>query len=275
MDIKAYIESGIIERYVLGHVSPQEKQEVECMSHIYSEIAEELRSIESSFEKIALKDAVVPPAHLKTSILERIKSEEQVQPVSISRNSEAKIIPLNSSAPATKLNKYLAAAVIFLALGVGSILILMNQQQTSLNQQLNAANSRLDSLNVKNTALQTKLVATNNDLSFIKDAETKKVLMNGTDAHAESLATVYWNTTSKKVLLEVNSLSTPPSDKQFQLWAIVNGQPQDMGVFDLNSATAFLEMNEAFDAQAFAITLEPKGGSLSPSLDQMYVIGNI
>lgn len=273
MDIKAYIESGIIERYVLGHVSPQEKQEVECMSHIYAEIADELRSIESSLEQIAIKGAVTPPAHLKASIMERIKSEEQVQ--KDSKKSEAKIIAMNTSTPTSKLNKYLAAAVVFLAIGIGGILILTNQQQSSLNQQLNATNDRLDSLNIENAQLQTTLVATNNDLIFIKDAQTMKVLMNGTPAHSENLATVYWNTTSKKVLLEVNNLSTPPSDKQFQLWAIVNGQPQDMGVFDINTATAFLEMNETSDAQAFAITLEPKGGSASPSLDQMYVIGTI
>ena len=42
MNINDYISSGILEQYVLGDISPQEKKEVECMSHIYPELQEEL-----------------------------------------------------------------------------------------------------------------------------------------------------------------------------------------------------------------------------------------
>jgi len=34
-------------------------------------------------------------------------------------------------------------------------------------------------------------------------------------------------------------------------------------------------MENIDDAQAFAITLEPFGGVLNPTLDQMYVLGNV
>jgi phosphate/sulfate permease len=68
MNIQAYIESGILEEYVLGTVSPQEKQEVECMSHIYPEIKEELLRTESALEEYALKHQTSPPASLKESI---------------------------------------------------------------------------------------------------------------------------------------------------------------------------------------------------------------
>lgn len=61
MNIQAYIESGILEEYVLGTVSPQEKQEVECMSHIYPEIKEELLRTESALEEYALKHQTLPP----------------------------------------------------------------------------------------------------------------------------------------------------------------------------------------------------------------------
>ena len=42
MNTNDYILTGILEQYVLGDVSPQEKQEVECMSHIYPEVHEEI-----------------------------------------------------------------------------------------------------------------------------------------------------------------------------------------------------------------------------------------
>ncbi len=34
-------------------------------------------------------------------------------------------------------------------------------------------------------------------------------------------------------------------------------------------------MKEIEDAQAFAITLEPKGGSVNPTTSEMYVMGSI
>lgn len=273
MDVKTYIESGIIERYVLGHVSPQEKQEVECMSHIYPEIGVELRTIESTIEQLAMKGAVAPPADLKAKIMSKIQTEKQEVPTA--KTVEAKIIPMQASSPSSNMYKYAAAASMLLLIGIGSALIYMSNQRSVLDQKLTAKSTELDSLSQQKIQLQQTLVATSMNLQFIKDTETKKIQMAGTATHADMLATVYWNTTSKKVLLEINNLSTPPSDKQFQLWAIVNGQPQDMGVFDMNVASNFLEMNAASDAQAFAITLEPKGGSTAPSLDQMYVLGNV
>lgn len=273
MDIKTYIESGIIERYVLGHVSPQEKQEVECMSHIYSEIDEELRKIETTIEQMAMTGAVKPSLDLKGKIMERIKTEKQELPTN--QKQEAKVIPLNVVNASNNFYKYSAAASVIIIIGIGSALWYMNNQRATLNQKLTAKSIEIDSLTYQGEKLQNTLLATSTNLQFVKDIGTKKIQMNGTETHSNMLATVYWNTNSKKVLLEVNHLSTPSSDKQFQLWAIVNGQPQNMGVFDLNTTSSFVEMNAASDAQAFAITLEPKGGSIAPSLDQMYVIGNV
>jgi hypothetical protein len=37
----------------------------------------------------------------------------------------------------------------------------------------------------------------------------------------------------------------------------------------------FIKMLEVPQAAAFAVTMEPRGGSINPTLDQMYVIGNV
>ena len=53
MDIKEYISSGILESYVLGNASEQERREVECISSIYPEIRQELDALSRSLEKYA------------------------------------------------------------------------------------------------------------------------------------------------------------------------------------------------------------------------------
>ena len=108
-------------------------------------------------------------------------------------------------------------------------------------------------------------------LEYLSDLQ-----MRGTKLSESSLAIVYWNEVKRFAYLDVVALPEAPSNKQYQLWAIVNGKPTDMGVFDLTAPGGGLQSVPFVEnPQAFAVTLEPKGGSPVPSLDQMYVIGNI
>jgi anti-sigma factor RsiW len=59
-DTKAYIESGILELYVLGDGSPKERAEVEQMVAAHPAVKEELCQIENALEKYALAYAVAP-----------------------------------------------------------------------------------------------------------------------------------------------------------------------------------------------------------------------
>lgn len=73
----------------------------------------------------------------------------------------------------------------------------------------------------------------------------------------------------------INSSLLPQAaaDKQYQLWAIVDGKPVDLGV--INKDSTFSTMKQVQNAQAFAITLEPLGGRPAPTMDKMYVLGNV
>ncbi len=90
-----------------------------------------------------------------------------------------------------------------------------------------------------------------------------------------SLATVFWNTESKAVYLLVNQLPKPATGKQYQLWAIADGKPVDAGIFELGEGITFIKLKTIAKAEAFAITLEKKGGSETPTMDAMYVMGKV
>ena len=76
----------------------------------------------------------------------------------------------------------------------------------------------------------------------------------------------------------VNNLPAPTSGKQYQLWAILNGQPVDLGVIPndifVQKKALLLTMKNTIGAQAFAITLEKMGGNPTPE-GQMYTLGNL
>ena len=61
---------------------------------------------------------------------------------------------------------------------------------------------------------------------------------------------------------------------QYQLWALVDGKPVSAGMYSAEKDTKEILANIP-KAQAFAITLEKQGGSTSPTMENMFVMGNI
>ena len=90
-----------------------------------------------------------------------------------------------------------------------------------------------------------------------------------------SATTVYWDTSTKDVYLAVNRLPAPTSEQQYQLWAMVDGKPVDAGMFDMKDGAGNDENEKHPKAQAFAITLEKKGGSPTPRWISYYVMGKV
>lgn len=282
MDFKEYIASGIIERYVIGAVSDQERREVECMSSIYPELMDELRSAQSTIESYMESIAVEPPAALKQSILESIKGVEQ-DPVEnkgkvvsmkpeISESEQTKVIEMK---PKSRLNWAVAAAVVPL-IGLGIMYFGERNSRIDADNQLakveaETAKQFEDSL----TGLRETLAQTEAYQSLILDESTKEVLLAGTDLSPESQARVFWSDDKKQFMLVSDRLPEPISSKQYQLWAIADGVPVDLGVLDKESTIVSPKEIDLENIQAFAITLEKNGGSVKPTLDQMYVVGTI
>ncbi len=81
---KEYIESGILEQYVLGTLSDVETKEVETMAAAYSEIKEEINLISETLEAYAIANAIEPTPVIKPLLMatidyfERINKGEQV-----------------------------------------------------------------------------------------------------------------------------------------------------------------------------------------------------
>jgi mannose-6-phosphate isomerase-like protein (cupin superfamily) len=76
LNIKAYIESGILEQYVIGTLSEAERIEVQVCLATYEQLRKELERIETTLENYAFKNAVSPPSRLKERFLESIANLE-------------------------------------------------------------------------------------------------------------------------------------------------------------------------------------------------------
>ncbi len=273
-DIKAYIESGILELYVLGDVSPGEKLQVEEMASRHPAIKAELDEIEHSMELFAEANAVEPPAQLRDRVLNSLLTnfgDDNNFPSKHPQPVKDNVIAL----PAPKANsfyKYAFAAC--LALLIASVVVLF-----SVYNKLQDANTQLVALNSTNQKFSSTVNFMDRQLSIYRDTSFKVIKLKGTANHANALMLVAFSPAKKKVVIDMADLKMPANDKehQYQLWALVSGKPVSLGVFDKDAADSSLmkEMKSVPVAQAFAVTLEPRGGSINPTMNQMMVIGTL
>lgn len=270
MNVQEYILSGIVESYVLGLASREDSIEFERMCDAHSEVRIARNAFELELENRLLQQKTDPPRELKPRIFSEIGMERDEQPPRIALAKPTLV-------PRAGFAKYVAAASLILL--AGSILLnlyLLDQYKKSIAQfkELSAIQTQVADAN---KALQTKLTTYENALNLMKSPTMLQVKMPGSpnSPSPASFAAVFWNTESKAVYLLVNQLPKPATGKQYQLWAIADGKPVDAGIFELGEGITFIKLKTIAKAEAFAITLEKKGGSETPTMDAMYVMGKV
>ncbi len=252
-----YIQSGVLEDYLSGNVSDQERREVECLSKIYPELQAELNSLEVALERFTMAEAVKAPASMKAKLMAQLEIKDEAPQTDI--KTETPIIALNSKTKTTEQPfqwGWVAAAAVVVMVGFGVY-----------------SNGKIEDLNSTIALQSTELNQKSSLIATLNKADNQFVTLKGLDKSPNSSVRVVWNATTKEVSLSVNSLPVPDSDKQYQLWALVDGKPVDLGVFDVNDSLQ--KMKLATRADAFAVTLEKKGGSPSPTLAELYVMGKV
>lgn len=265
MNVEAYISSGILEAYALGELTGQERAEVEKNLALYPALQKELALIEETQEKFLMKAGVQPKATVKAKLFATIDAQKPA----------AKIVDLRKPDSSLSFWKMAAAASIAVAL-ITSYLAFnyWNKWKSTENSltELIAQNQRV--AQDYNTVNQ-RLDAIEKDLKITNNPAFNRVVMKGTPNSPGSLASVYWNETTKEVYLSIQEMKQLSQENQYQLWAIIDGKPVDVGVFDGNLA-GLLKMKEIpSGAKTFAVTVEPRGGKASPTLETMQVVGNV
>ena len=273
MNIEEYIATGILELYVLGELSTEEAADVEAMAVKHPRIREELNAIEDSLEGFAKSFSKTPPPSVKEKLFAKIESE-----VSQTTLQEEKIIPLKDvDKPAQKFSilPYLVAASVTLAVLFAGTTLYYYSKWKSTKTELIALQQ--ENVEIANNYNKAKLDLRNHEnfLAAVRDPDSKRIELKGLPNSPDSKVVVFWNSRTNIVFLDPLSLPEPPTDKQYQLWALLGDKPIDAGVLASTDSGSLQKMKDIGAAEAFAITLEKKGGSPSPTLSALYVMGKI
>lgn len=263
MNIEDYISSGILESYLLGELDERDGALVEQMIAKHPEIKKELEQLENTLEMIYHKTAVSPPGSLKDQVRSRLGLEA-------SDRQDPKAIAKPSSHSSFR---YAIAASVSIAIMASAMAFYFYSQWQSTKIQLQNLVAQHQQVAVDHQWVNQQLQTLQKEKEVLGNPEYIRILMQGTANAPSSLATVYWNDNTQEVYLNTQSLQKLPVDKQYQLWAIVEDKPIAIGVF--SHSEQLLQMQSIDRATAFAVTVEPQGGSPTPTLETMQVIGSI
>ena len=270
-DIRAYIESGILELYVLGDLTQGERAEVQAMAQKYPAIKAELEEIERSLESYAEENAIEPAEGLRNRVLNSLVTnlgDDRTFKSTRSESGEGNAIPIKRAKSGDFFKYAFAACLVLLIVSIVALISVYNRLQQS--------NSQLAVLQTQNQRFANRVNLMDKEINVLHDSSFKILKLLGTKYSPSSNLTVAWSPAKKEVMIDMTNANMPVNDKahQYQLWALVGGKPVDLGVFDADTTSKGMKpMKEIALAAAFAVTLEPRGGSLSPTMDQMMVLG--
>ena len=263
-----------------GIATEEEVRELEAAMAQYPEVAAEVEAYRRNMEEYIRMQRMDPQADIKTNLFTIINNEPDLPeeaPLPGEDQEWREAVPMQATGGASW--KWIAAAAAVLLAGSLILNYVFFNRYKEFREYKDKYQSLLVSQNSilsKNNLYKTRLEQMEESMEIIQDPKFLKVPMPGTKAFPEALATVFWNPQSQQVYLKVNKLPEPAADKQYQLWAIVNGKPVDMGVIEMGDTASLLhKMKVTGKAQMFAVTLEKKGGAAAPTMEQMYVAGKI
>ncbi|UPQ78859.1 anti-sigma factor [Flavobacterium azooxidireducens] len=265
MSTQEYIESGILELYVYGKLNDSEIEEVVKMAKQHAEIKAEIIEIENAM--VYLSGSVAP--RLSGKNYEAIK--QQIF------GDTTKVVELK---PETKrkanFSQYLgwAAAIVFLV-GGGYLY----QQVEGKKEAIANIEKEKGKLQEAVVDLELKNKANEEALALVRDPKNTIVPLAGQEVSPTSFAKVYWNQETQTVYVDGAGLPEPPEGYVYQVWALKLNPltPLSIGLLDdfKGDNKRIFAVDNVVEAEAFGITLEPAGGSVSPTLEQLYTLGKV
>jgi anti-sigma-K factor RskA len=239
-DIK---NSGLLELYVLGDLTTSQKSEVEAALKVYPELRAELKEIENALFQYSKFTKRSAPESILDNVLKSISDKPNSNNLDKPGSNLAwllGILTVTSLIASTYFyNKY------------------SSSQQTLLQERIEC------------DQLKQAQEAKNNLLATLSDPENLIIEINPTEKFPETQLYLFTNKGQKKNLIQVQNLPDLADNQSFQLWSLKDGiDPIPMDVFEIDGSQ-FIEVDFEENTNAYAITIEDKGGAQSPNLDML------
>lgn len=242
--IREFLDSDLLEQYLLGTTTELESARVERYIAMYPEVRETYRELQDNLEAYARLHAVKAPEGLRERIMQSVRRE---------------------SAGRNRFMRFAVAATITVLFFAGASFFFWNQNQ-SLQHENAMVNNKI---RVLEADMKEQLEDVRNQFIVLNNPETRKFMVNGNVKARELKAIAYVNPVKKLSYINVRKLPNLPADKDYQMWAEVNGEMVNLGVLrDFGGNDKLLALPYGEKGISY-ITIEPKGGNITPTVQNI------
>lgn len=249
-DKYSFLESGLLEKYVVGDTTFSESEKVESYISKYPEVRSKYDLLQDNLEIISQLNAVDAPKDTLFNILDAIEDK----PVIHLYSKERRVSIWYSIAASVAAVLFAISATFFYVKNQQ----LMNENQVVVDEIFDLR-SDIEDTNSKLESVMKQFMRLNNP-------ETEKYIIRG-NRRAKDLKTVaYINPKEKTSMIEVVSLPQLPEEQCYQMWAQMQDRMVSLGI--LSEADRDLKsIPYTENALSFNITIEPKGGNETATIE--------
>lgn len=242
--IKLFLDSDILEKYLIGNASQEEVLQAERYIAMYPEVREAYDELQESLETYAKLFAVKAPDNLREEILKKVRREQ------VGRK---------------KYYRLAIAASIAVLVSFGASFFFWDQNK-SLQEENAIVNNKIDNLE---ETMRAQLEDVRNQFIVLHNPDTKKVSVKGNKKAKELKAVAYINPVKRLSYINVSKLPNLPEDQCYQMWAEVNGEMVNLGIIhEADNQEKLLALPYADKAISY-ITIEPRGGNNTPTVENI------
>ncbi|MCB4798861.1 anti-sigma factor [Neotamlana laminarinivorans] len=249
--IITFLNSGLLDKYLIGNTTSEETIMVESYIARYPEVQNAYNLLQHNLEVVAKSNAVEAPKGILNNILDELDDKPVV-----------KLKPQKNTKSWFKFG--VAASITAIAFAATSYIfynqnLKLSEENQVVVDELFDLRSDIDKNNLMLDNVMRQLLKLNNP-------ETEKYIIKGNERAKDLKTVAYINPKEKTSMIDVVSLPQLPEEQCYQIWAELQGKMVSLGI--LNEADRKLkEVPYLEDALALSITIEPKGGNQTASTD--------
>ncbi|AZM51281.1 anti-sigma factor [Streptomyces sp. WAC 01529] len=237
--------------YALDALDDDERDTFEAHLATCAECRQEVAEFVSTAGRLALAVGSAPPPALKHSVLRQISRVRQ-EPPRVVRESTVVQAPQGSPQGSLWLRR-LALAACLVAASLGGVATWQHQEARQAREQAHRAEASADQVA---------------EVLAAGDARTHTASLPG-----GARGVVVTSASQNRAVFSVSGLDAPPEGKVYELWFNDDGTMRPAGLLDRDQSTQITLMDGTIDqADGMGITIEPSGGSKTPTLPPVGLI---
>ncbi len=234
--VSQFLESDLLERYLMGTTSPIESQEAEHYIAKYPEVKQTYIELQENLENYATSYAVKVPEELRATI------------VNVARNKPKRALPI------------LAITACMIAAFFGLVAIMIYKQNQELLDDRRFTSNLLENLNDDIVSNREMLQSVEEQFMILNNTSTQKYILQGNVRAQRLEAVAYVNELEQRSYIHVNTLPELPDEQVYQMWASVDGTLVPLDILKVTKDN-LVEIPYEERMASINITIEPKGGS--------------